>query len=44
MDTAYMKTDLDFTIDPVKFSGLKEWATDLHDRGQKLMIIVNAAL
>ena len=44
MDTAYMKNDLDFTVDETKFAGLKSWVEGLHGKGQKLMIIVNAAL
>jgi len=44
MDAAYMQKDLDFTVDSTRFAGLKEWATSLHDKGQKLMIILNAAL
>jgi len=33
MDTAYMQTDLDFTVDATKFAGLKGWVEDLHGKG-----------
>lgn len=39
-DIDYMEDNKDFTYDKVTFSGLPEFVQDLHDHGQKYVIIL----
>lgn len=39
-DIDYMEDKKDFTYDSVNFNGLPEFAKDLHDHGQKYVIIL----
>ncbi|KAH0513128.1 Sucrase-isomaltase, intestinal [Microtus ochrogaster] len=43
-DIDYMEDKKDFTYDSVHFSGLPEFAKDLHDHGQKYVIILDPAI
>ncbi|KAM7331303.1 hypothetical protein ACRRTK_010492 [Alexandromys fortis] len=43
-DIDYMEDKKDFTYDSVNFSGLPEFAKDLHDHGQKYVIILDPAI
>ncbi|XP_006887298.1 PREDICTED: maltase-glucoamylase, intestinal-like [Elephantulus edwardii] len=43
-DIDYMDQRRDFTYDPVDFRGFPEFAKDLHNNGQKLVIIVDPAI
>ena len=39
-DIDYMESKLDFTYDTVLYDGLPEFVDELHDRGQKYIIIL----
>uniref|UniRef100_A0A803U0F6 Maltase n=1 Tax=Anolis carolinensis TaxID=28377 RepID=A0A803U0F6_ANOCA len=43
-DIDYMEDTKDFTYDKIKFAGLPEFAQDLHDHGQKYIIILDPAI
>nr|XP_001504613.1 sucrase-isomaltase, intestinal [Equus caballus] len=43
-DIDYMEDKKDFTYDKVTFSGLPEFVQDLHDHGQKYVIILDPAI
>ncbi|CAH7470255.1 Mgam [Phodopus roborovskii] len=43
-DIDYMEQRKDFTYDPEKFKGFPEFAVDLHNNGQKLIIILDPAI
>ncbi|KAK7820953.1 hypothetical protein U0070_026011, partial [Myodes glareolus] len=43
-DIDYMEDKKDFTYDSVNFNGLPEFAKDLHDHGQKYVIILDPAI
>lgn len=43
-DVDYMENKKAFTYDKVKFNGLPEFAQDLHDHGQKYVIILDPAI
>ena len=43
-DIDYMKDYADFTVDPVRFRGLKEFVDDLHRRKMKWVPIIDAGL
>ncbi|XP_037691918.1 maltase-glucoamylase, intestinal isoform X2 [Choloepus didactylus] len=43
-DIDYMEQRKDFTYDPVAFKGFPEFVNDLHNNGQKLVIIVDPAI
>ncbi|XP_077004171.1 maltase-glucoamylase isoform X1 [Tamandua tetradactyla] len=43
-DIDYMEERKDFTYDPVDFKGFPEFVKDLHNNGQKLVIIVDPAI
>ncbi|XP_058412401.1 sucrase-isomaltase, intestinal [Diceros bicornis minor] len=43
-DIDYMEDKKDFTYDQVAFSGLPEFVQDLHDHGQKYVIILDPAI
>uniref|UniRef100_A0A4X2L9V0 Sucrase-isomaltase n=1 Tax=Vombatus ursinus TaxID=29139 RepID=A0A4X2L9V0_VOMUR len=43
-DIDYMEEKKDFTYDTEKFSGLPEFVQDLHDHGQKYVIILDPAI
>ncbi|XP_061493207.1 sucrase-isomaltase, intestinal [Rhineura floridana] len=43
-DIDYMEDKKDFTYDTIKFAGLPEFIQDLHDHGQKYVIILDPAI
>lgn len=43
-DIDYMDARKDFTYNPVDFKGFPDFAKDLHNNGQKLVIIVVCAI
>ncbi|RDD41921.1 Lysosomal alpha-glucosidase [Trichoplax sp. H2] len=43
-DLDYMKYQLDFTYDPVRYDGLPAFVDELHSRGQKYIIILDPAI
>lgn len=43
-DIDYMDKRKDFTYDPVAYNGFPEFAKNLHDNGQKLIIILDPAI
>lgn len=43
-DIDYMDARKDFTYNPVEFKGFPDFAKDLHNNGQKLIIIVDPAI
>ncbi|ELW64814.1 Sucrase-isomaltase, intestinal [Tupaia chinensis] len=43
-DIDYMEDKKDFTYDAVQFNGLPEFVQDLHDHGQKYVIILDPAI
>ncbi|CAH1781001.1 unnamed protein product, partial [Owenia fusiformis] len=40
-DIDYMESKMDFTIDPVKYAGLKEFVDEMHNKGMRYIIILD---